>query len=145
MCMILSFIGAVSILITSPDNCNKRADIHLKASMQPYHLIPGHPSWSAIKSRSCMKANGKTVTAECLNMLKLSSFRQKIYSNPTLSSNLGQQNETVLHNVRRKISCLLIHHLADEWKLDVIFLTFPMKNHRTFCSYLCFFTGYTSC
>lgn len=34
-------------------------------------------------------------------------------------------------SVRRKISCLLIHHLAAELKQDVIFLTFPVMNQAT--------------
>ena len=37
-------------------------------------------------------------------------------------------------SVGRKISCLLIHHLAAELKQDVIFLTFPVMNQTTFIS-----------
>lgn len=43
----------------------------------------------------------------------------------------------MLHSVHRKKSCLFIHHLADELKKDVIFLTFPvMKQTTSTCGYL---------
>jgi len=79
----------VSMQSTAPDSYSKQADIH--RSMQPYHLIPGHLSWSAIKWPIGVSANGKTATGDRCHVGIVKANRQIV-----------QRNERMLHSIHRK-------------------------------------------
>lgn len=95
--------------------------------------FPGHLSRCAIDRLISMSANGNTEIGRCLKQLQcwnFSSFSGENYNRPPVSANRPNTMKERC-SVRRKISCLLIHHLAAELKQDVIFLTFPVMNQAT--------------
>lgn len=129
----------VSMPSTIPDSYRRKADIHLKLSMQPYHLSPRSPL--LIRNQMNDQHVGKWKDSDW-QQLPVEIFKllgkKIITSLPYLE--IIQHNERMLRSMVWKISCLLIHHLAAEFKQDVIFLTFRVMNQTTsFCSYLwCF-------
>lgn len=129
----------VSMLSTSWNGYIKQTDIHLKPSVQPYHLILRSPllicyqnDWSACRQMETQQL------ANVWNGCNSSNFSKWNYNRPTLSKN----HPTKWKNGHRTISCLLVHHLAAEQKQDAIFLSSPVK--KQVGSLWCFSTGYTS-
>lgn len=127
------------MLSTIPDSYSKQADIHLRLSMQPYHLISRSPLM--IRYQMTDQHVGKwkdsiwqKVWNSCnVEIAKL--YGRKLQAAPPYLR-IIQQNERMLHSMHWKISCLLIHHLAAEWKQGVIFLTFPVRNQTASRGYL---------
>lgn len=62
---------------------------------------------------------------------KLPNFRNENCNQPTISADRPTKWKDVAQYALGDISCLLIHHLAAEWKQDVICLTFPVMNQTT--------------
>ena len=111
------------MLSTLPDSYSKQADIHLKLSVQPYHLIPRSPLLI------CYQMSDQNVGKWKRQQLKMSSFLGN-YNHATVSANHPTKWKDVAQFAPERY--LLIHHLAAESrkkkKKDVIFLTFPPRD-----------------
>ena len=93
------------MLSTLPDSYSKQADIHLKLSVQPYHLIPRSPLLI------CYQMSDQNVGKWKRQQLKMSSFLGN-YNHATVSANHPTKWKDVAQFAPERY--LLIHHLAAE-------------------------------
>lgn len=73
------------MLSTISDSYSKQGDIHLKLSMQPYHLIPRSPlmiCYQMTDQHVGKRKDSIWQTFETAAMLKLASFRKENYNQP---------------------------------------------------------------